>query len=452
MKNIILSLIILTFISCSDDFLDIPPATGRTDDKLVDLTSMTALINGAYSLTRGNQGVPFCGESSLYATTIVRDVVVRNNNNYPQFFDHLLANDLGYFVRGYRILNALNTLAVKDLSIMEGTDDQKKAVLGDMHFLRALIYFDLNNYFELPSTGYSVPLLLKPLGVDEKISCSKTEEVRNAIEEDIEQARLNFQNNVSGIANYQAATALAARIYFFHKKYDKAYEMADKVIKTGNFIIESDVKAPFNPFGTSRENIFSFKFNAGDNANPRPTTSLRNAYQPEETTGSLSLNPNGVLSKLMNADLQDNRWIFYTVQPNITYIDGKYSSDQMDMIYIRLAEMYLTRAESNIMNNNNVSQQDVDDINILRSRANSSTILTSIPEKNATLDTLYNDRTKELAIEVGDHYLNTRRLQKGIVKTAQEGVGIKPYSEYADLLAFPFPLNEIQIHGLNRIP
>jgi hypothetical protein len=175
MKKIILSLLILTFISCSDDFLDIPPATGLTDDKLVDLTAMRALINGAYSLTRGNQGVPFCGESSLYGTTMVRDVVVRNNNNYPQFFDHLLANDLGYFVRGYRILNTLNTLAVKDLSIMDGTEDQKKAILGDMHFLRALIYFDLNNYFELSSTGYSVPLLLKPLGVDEKISSSKAE-------------------------------------------------------------------------------------------------------------------------------------------------------------------------------------------------------------------------------------------------------------------------------------
>lgn len=452
MKKIILSLLILTFISCSDDFLDIPPATGLTDDKLVDLTAMRALINGAYSLTRGNQGVPFCGESSLYGTTMVRDVVVRNNNNYPQFFDHLLANDIGYFVRGYRILNTLNTIAVKDLSIMDGTEVQKKAILGDMHFLRALIYFDLNNYFELSSTGYSVPLLLKPLGVDEKISSSKAEEVRKAIEEDIEQARLNFQNNVGGVANYQAATALAARIYFFHKKYDKAYKMADEVIKTGNFIIESDVKAPFNPPGTSRENIFSFKFNAGDNANPRPTTSLRNAYQPNETTGSLSLNPNGVLSRLMNADLQDKRWSFYTVKPNITYINGKYSSDQMDMIYIRLAEMYLTRAESNIMNNNIVSQQDVDDINILRFRANPSTILTFIPEKNAALDTLYNDRTKELAIELGDHYLNTRRLQKGIIKTVQEGVGIKPYSEYADLLAFPFPLNEIQIHGLNRKP
>jgi starch-binding outer membrane protein, SusD/RagB family len=453
MKKIIIALsLVLTFFSCQESFLDIPPATGLTNDKLVDLSAMRGLINGAYSLTRGGQGVPYCGESSLYATAMVRDVVVRNNTNFPQFFDHLVANDLGMFVRAYRILNGLNTIAEKDLSVMEGTDAQRQAVLGDMHFLRALIYFDLNNYFELPSTGYSVPLLLKPLGVDEKVSCSKIVDVRDAIEKDIEQARLNFKNNVSGVSNYQAATALAARIYFFHRKYDKAYAMADEVIKTGNFILEADVMKPFTPPGSSRENIFSFKFNAGDNANPRPTSNLRNAYQPNEATGSLSLNPDGVLSKLMKADPKDARWGFYTEKPGITYINGKYSSDQMDMIYIRLAEMYLTRAESNIMNNNTVGQQDVDDINKLRSRANPATVLTSIPVKNAALDTLYNDRTKELAIELGDHYLNTRRLQKGIVKTAKEGGGIKPYSQYADLLAFPFPLNEINIHQLTRKP
>jgi hypothetical protein len=124
----------------------------------------------------------------------------------------------------------------------------------------------------------------------------------------------------------------------------------------------------------------------------------------------------------------------------------------MSLPYIRLAEMYLTRAEADIMNNNAVNQQDVDDINKLRKRANPATMLTSIPTEQEALDLLFDDRVKEMCIELSDHYLNCRRLQKGIIKIPSEGTGLKPYSEYADLLVFPFPINEVTIYGLTRNP
>lgn len=114
--------------------------------------------------------------------------------------------------------------------------------------------------------------------------------------------------------------------------------------------------------------------------------------------------------------------------------------------------MYLTRAEANIMKNNSVSQKDVDDINILRKRADPTTVLASIPSKLNALNILFDDRTKELAFELGDHYLNVKRLEKGIIKTAKEGGGLQPYSEYSALLVFPFPDDEIKIHGLTRTP
>jgi len=453
MKKIIIAIsLALTFFSCQDSFLDIPPVTGVTSDKLVDLPAMKGLINGAYGLMRGQGGVTFCTFTPLSGALLVRDVVTRNNTNYPQYFDHNIGNDLGIFTRAFRILNELNTVAIKDVMAMPGTDAEKKAILGDMHFLRALVYFEMNNLYELPSTGYSLPLLQKPVGITDRISCSKTIDVMNAIEADIEKARENFTNNNLGVSNYQAATALAARIYFFHKKYDKAYEMANEVITKGGFVIETNVKAPFTPGTPSKENIFMIRFNTGDNASPLPVSGLFNAYRAVQSQGNLSLNPDGVLSKLMNADPKDARWAFYKVEPTITYINGKYPSDQMDLAYIRLPEMHLTRAEANIMKNNVVSQQDVDDINKLRTRANPATVLKTIPAKEAALDTIYNDRTKELAIELGDHYINTRRLQKGIIKTAQEGGGLKPYSVYGDLLAFPFPGSEINIHNLTRKP
>jgi hypothetical protein len=448
MKKILSSIIIvLVLFSCSEDFLNRPPTTGLSNDKLVDIPSMQALVYGAYGITRGFAETPGC-----YSTALVRDVLVRNNVNYPQFFDHQVSNPYSFYPNAYNALNEINTIAVSNLQEMEGTDNEKNSILGDMHFLRALIYFDLNNYYALPSTGYSVPLLQSPLGVNDRVSCARTEDVINAIEADIELARTYFEN-IPGVANYYAATALAARIYFFHKKYDKAYEMADEIIASGNYLIEGDVRIPFVPGANSRETIFSFKYNVSDGSGASPTQRLFNVYQDDETKGVYSLNPDGVLAQLMLADTSDERYkAFVNEQASLTYLDSKYSTEQMDLPYIRLAEMHLTRAEANIMVNNSVSQQDVDDINILRSRANPATVLSSIPSMEDALNILFDDRVKELAIEVGDHYLNVKRLEKGIVRIPSEGTGLKPYSEYSDLLAYPFPDDEIKIHGLTRNP
>jgi len=448
-KIIVLITITLALLTACEDFLDKPPTTGLSDDKLTDLPSMQALVYGAYDDIR-----IFSHQSSLYAAGMVRDVLNRNRAEYDQFYDHAVSTVMTSWMysSGYVGLSLLNTVAASNMQDMEGTDVEKNAILGDMHFLRALVYFDLNNYWALPSTGYSVPLLQKPIGVNDRYSCTKTEDVMNAIEEDIELARSYFEN-ISGEADYYAATALAARIYFYHEKYDKAYERANEVILSNEYTIERNVAAPFAPGKSSGEHIFSFKYHAKDASLSSPTNRLFNAYRADETEGFYSLNPESTLAQLMLADKSDSRFgAFFTEQPPYTYIDGKYSTDQMDLVYIRLAEIHLTRAEANIMVNGSVSQQDVDDINILRQRANPSTVLASIPSREQALDIIFDERTKEMAIELGDHYLNVRRLKKGIIKTSQEGIGLKPYSEYSELLVFPFPVNEVNIHGLTRDP
>jgi hypothetical protein len=391
---------------------------------------------------------------------MVRDVQIRNRSEYDQFFDHLLTESMtGWmFTQSYNVLNLVNTAVASDIEGMEGSENQKKAIRADLYFLRALVNFDLNNYFALPSTGYSIPLVTSPIGVNDRVSSTSTIEVIQSIEQDIEEARTLFQeimdaSNIEQVSDYYAATALAARIYFYHKKYDLAYERANEVIDSDQYIIEGDVAAPFVPGSNSRENIFKILYNPADGQGSSPTDRIAEAYQASATNGFYIVNPDGEAAQLVSADTSDLRYkAFYLEADNVTYVPGKYSTDQMDFIYIRLSEMYLTRAEANIMVNNSVSQQDIDDINVLRSRANATTVLPSIPSVSEALQILYEDRIKELAFESGDHYMNVRRLERGIVRIPVEGTGMKPYSEYADLLVFPFPENEIKIHGLTRTP
>ncbi len=450
MKNIAFSIFLglAIFTSC-EDFLDVPPATGLSDDKLVDIPAMKALVYGAFDASRS-----LVTQSALYGTAMARDVLIRNRAEYDQFYDHQISESMtGWmFGQAYNVLGLLNTVAVTDMTGMEGTDTEKNAILGDMHFLRALVNFDLNNYFALPSTGYSIPLVFEPVGVNDRVSCNQTSVVMETIETDIELARTYF-SETSGVASYGAATALAARIYFYHKKYDLAFERANEVITSSTYALEPDVASAFVPGASSRENIFNFKYSAGDGQGTSPTERIYTAYRASASQGFYYLNPDGEAAQVVLTDTSDSRYkAFYSESGVITYIDGKYTTDQMDYIYIRLAEIYLTRAEANIMVNNAVSQQDVDDINMLRKRANPDSELASIPTVEEALDILFEDRIKELGFETADHYLNLRRLEKGIVRTPEEGEGKKPYSEYADLLVFPFPVNEAKIHDLNRNP
>ena len=446
MKKLVILFVSVIFWSCGDDFLDNPPNIGLTPDKLTDLASAQALLYGAYAQIR-----PFVSQSALYSAGMMRDVVNRNRGEYDNFYGYEIGTNMTswQYTSGFTALGTVNKIFADDLANTAATDAEKSAVLADAHFLRALIYFDLNNYWGDPVTDYTVPLLETPLSIDDRVSCAKTSELSAFIETEIETARVYFQEASSGISNYYAATALAARIYFFHEKYDSAYARANEVITSGQYSLESDVREVFTAPGNSNEIIFKIMFNSVDGSGVSPSARIFEAYQASPNLGFYSMNPNGVAAEMI-MDEDDARFTgLYSSDDDYIYVE-KYTTDQMHYQYIRLAEMYLTRAEANIMVNGSVNQQDVDDINTLRNRAKPSSVITSIPTKDQALSMLFEDRTKELAFELGDHFLNTKRLKFGIIKTQDEGEGFKTYSEWIELLLYPFPGNEVDIHGLTR--
>ena len=451
MRKIIAILILpLLLFSCENDFLEETPPTGLSADKLTDLASMQGLIYGAYGAIR-----PFVSQPALYAAGMMRDVLNRNRGEYDPFYDHEISTSMTswMYTSGYTALASLNKVAVSDLVSMEGSQEQKNAILGDMHFLRALIYFELNNYWNLPLTGYTIPLVLAPVGTDDRLETATTLAVQDQIEFDIESARSYFLVN-SGESNYMAATALSARIYFYHEKYDSSYARANEVIESGLFSLGSSVTDAFVPKGNSSENIFTIKFNTIDGSGLSPSARIWEVYQASLLEGNYSLNLDGSAASMIMDPYDDRFNSFYSANEDSTmiYVSGKYTTDQMDYRYIRLAEMYLTRAEANIMKSDAVVQQDVDDINLLRIRGgNPASNLAYIPTVNNALTELYDGRTKELAFELGDHFLNTKRLKREIIQTADEGGGTKSYMEYSELLVFPFPEIEVDIHGLTRI-
>lgn len=447
MKKILFSLLFLATLCSCEDFLEETNPIGLSVDKVTDISSMQALVYGSYANLRS-----FTAYQNMITSTVIHDVKIRRNPNWIPFFNWSqvgLSNTFtdGVYFEGFKTLNKINTIADANVLKMTAKDAQKNSVLGDMHFLRALVYFDMNNYFTLNSSGNTVPLVLNVLGVNDRVNVAKSSDVQAQIELDIEQARSYFSSS-SGVSNYEAATALAARIYFYHEKYDLAYQRAHEVIEAAKYVLEAEVTAPFTSGSGSSEVIFAIKYNATEGW-PGAAEINFESFQADKDLGITSLNEASLLAQLRAADLGDNRHSeLYVEADGFIYASGKFPSNQTDYVYLRYSEILLTRAEANIMRNNAVSSQDVADINAVKNRANSNDVITGVPNLVTALEMLFNERSEELCFEHGDRFLNTRRLKKGIIN--EEGTGDISYSDYVDQLTFPFPLTEIQIHNLSR--
>jgi hypothetical protein len=110
---------------------------------------------------------------------------------------------------------------------------------------------------------------------------------------------------------------------------------------------------------------------------------------------------------------------------------GKWKLQFRNVQCIRLAEMYLTRAESNFRLGTQTGDTPANDINIVRERVG----LDDIADVDLTLDKILLERKLELAHE--GHAIHDLKRLKGTA----DGIG---YNE--NRMVFPIPQREININ------
>tara|TARA_B110000444_G_scaffold149536_1_gene139855 strand:- start:7985 stop:9349 length:1365 start_codon:yes stop_codon:yes gene_type:complete len=445
MKKIIFLVIAsgLIFTSC-EDFLEETSTIGLSAEKLTDISSMNSLNAGAFNDLRS-----FYAYQPMITTSLVRDIKIRRSANWIPFYKWTSSGIPPMFSgnswnAAFRALNKVNTVLNSDIDNMYGTAGERASVKGDAFFIRAAVYFQLNNYFTNPNTGISVPLVTTVLGTNDRVPLETSEKIRTQIESDIEAARTSLLVK-GGVNSYAAATAMAARIYFYHGKYNLAYERANEVITDGGYSLETNLADIYTKGNASSEVIYSIITNLSENNFGAGSQGFEQ-FQADEANGTASVNINGLIGKLRAADPVDKRFTDLMKEGDgLIYANGKYPNNAVDYIGIRLAEMYLTRAESNIMVNNSVSADDVSDVNMIKNRAGASDVVSGLPNQVAMLEIIFNERSKELCFEWGDRFLNTRRLKKDIIN--ESGDGYVSHSQYNNLLYYLLPNAESRIQN-----
>ncbi len=316
-----------------------------------------------------------------------------------------------------------------------GKDDRSK-VEGEARFIRGLLYFGLVKSFGKAwgdgdnGVNPGVPLTLTPTrtvtDADYK-SRSSVAQVYAQVIDDLTNAEklLPAQTATSNIsfATSDAATAMLSRVYMMQGDYAKARDAANKVINSKFHSLATDFTEIFDDkaAGHSGEVLFHIAITDQDGIN-----SLNTYYASAGNQGRGDVR---IQQKhLALYDATDVRGKFFN-KPTSNTFTSKHNDQYGDVIVIRLAEMYLNRAECNARLSTTVGATPLADINRIRARAGLPILVT------ATVDAILKERKLELAFEGN---------QLDDLKRTKRPVGTIPFSD--NKLVLPIPQREIDIN------
>jgi hypothetical protein len=237
---------------------------------------------------------------------------------------------------------------------------------------------------------------------------------------------------------------LLARVYANLNRWSEAEAKATEVIESGLTSLSANYselyEVEFVP-----EHILKLDFNVNDQ------NALANAYTLGTAINRYLVRPGFLFSfepdtsKLLSgtyADQRIKRSVLFNA--NFTCWTGKYfrtTTQDDDVILIRLAEMYLTRAEARAYLGNLTGA--LEDLNVIRTRAGIAPV-TGLTERNDILQAIENERRLELCFEGHRYYDLVKRRDWNNPQLTRAQVVLGGVDEQGNFV----PLNETY----NRFP
>ncbi|MBC3541471.1 RagB/SusD family nutrient uptake outer membrane protein [Rufibacter sediminis] len=425
-KNIKAYVVILGFasllFSCNDQ-LDIDPQQSvETGQALATSSDVEAALVGAYDAA---------GDADVYGGDIqfLSDLLANNGDiafvgtfaQPGQVYDKVILENNSFIANtwldSYRVINIANSV----LANISKVDEAKKArVEGEAKFLRGSIYFELIKLYGKawvdgnPATNPGVPLVLEPTNIINEasfVSRNSVAEIYAQILKDLTEAEALLPPTNGFFATKGAAAGMLSRVFLQQEKFLDAGDAADRVIKSGRYRLTDTYAQAFNNTGNSSEDIFAIQVTSQDGINEL------NTYYSQLQRGDVEIQ-----DKLINQyEAGDERLGIYEDE-----YTNKFDEQFAVVPVLRLAEMYLTRAEASLRTGTNIGGVSaVADINTIRERAGLEPVTT------VTLPQVLQERKLELIFE--GQLLHDIKRTKG-------AVGTFPYN--ANNLVFPVPQRE----------
>ena len=327
----------------------------------------------------------------------------------------------------YNAINRANNV----LSALDKVGESSRGnIEGQALFIRGALYFELVKIYGkswndgTPSSNPGVPLVLTPTTsiTDADYRARNTvAEVYTQVLADLTKAETLLPAEPErgmGFASKGAAAAILARVYLQQQNFAAARDAANRVITSGVYSLEPTFADVFSDATNESEIIFKIIVTDQDGVNVMNTF-----YASALNQGRGDVRVQTKFRQLYAAG--DARGTFFNTAGQNTFT-SKFNDQYGDVPVVRLAEMYLVRAETNLRLNTSVGAPPLADVNLIRARAN-ATPLTAVD-----LAAILLERRLELAFE---------GQQLADIKRTAGTVGTTPYN--ANNLVLPIPQREI---------
>jgi hypothetical protein len=444
MKTKYFALIVLValFSSC-EKFLELKPVSEKPDtDVLNQAKNVQQVLWSAYNAIQhkdfyGNQIYrinELLGDNTNYSVIIgLQDF---QNRNFGLF------NGPGgeVWLKGYTAIYRANIIInAVDNNLFPASTTEKNNLKGEALFIRALAHFELvrmfaQPYSNAPTTDPGIPIRTfppTPKQAQEHVARNTVAEVYTQVIQDLKNAATLLDANLGlGRTNKWAATALLSRVYFNMNDFTNAAVNANAVINSGSFSL--DLYGPFrNAQAGTIFNIVNLVGSTGDGADltylfwNKPTNSPTlfidtTLYKQLKMYGGNRIGQSfeklfvdtgsNYIDTISAPGVKSQIAIGYPYSTKFRGLDPV-ANAPANIPVIRVAEMYLTRAES---------YAELGNFTDARKDYNAIRAIAGLPDDAATPDAQLRDRIRlerriELSLE-NDRYHELRRQKSSNIR------------------------------------
>ena len=431
MKNIffkisLIAVVMFGFVACEKNVIIDPPTSLDASTGFKTRQDVEAAINGCYSSIQSANymGIRYNIFADLSADNLTH---VGTFPSFSQIANRIVPPDNAELVNMwqnvYSGVNRMNNVITSAPKVDDKAFDANAAV-AEARALRAFQHFNLLRFFGGGETGFGkaggvgIPIastVVATAGDAIVIPRASEAEVWTAIVDDLDFASKNIpattnKSASTGRIGRWGAFALKSRAHLYRGDWALAEATADSVITKGGYSLlkgadfgnlylsknssEAIWELQFDPTNTAQVAFFYYTTARGGRNEVSSSNSLRDAHEA------------GDLRKGINFTAKDTAVVTSTVPTSktikFTRVDG---TD--NQILIRLAEMYLIRAEARAQQNNFTGA--IADINLIRNRAGLAN--TTAATQAELILAIEKERRVELAHE-GHRWFDLRRYNR----------------------------------------
>lgn len=437
MRKIILLLLAITFISCSD-FLEENPKDRLTPVNFYQNTEdAESAVFAIWDNIFGLWGGTFFLNLDILSDYLEGRGSTSPMSNYQGLDGTNINRVVGDWTSFYRSIRNAN-IAIENIENMENIDESIKThLISEALFMRAFCYYYLVRLWG------PVPLYLNL--TPEDLSRRPVDEVYQAIINDLREAESNLPSTpiAYGRPTKWAAQVFLSEVYLTIGKFDLAKEKAKEVIDSGLFeLVDVEVAEDFdNVFGPdvngSKEEIFYIKHNR-----QRGWGQPHKYLWPDDTFSPFGsyvvfARPNNFHQNWDKNDLRHQYFVYSTyinrntgeleTLPQSTpilvskYRDPNASSTGghgNDAPVWRYADALLIYAEAAVMADNQISSSAINSVNQIRRRAYGYPVASTSPVDfvidgwtvESFREAILMERAYELFVEGGKRWFDLKRV------------------------------------------